>query len=452
MEKYDVVICGGGTAGTIAAISSARLGVRTLLVERDGFLGGTATYGIPFLGFFSGDGTKVVGGIPQELVDRMVALRGSVGHVRGGTWRTGRNEYDYEFSLTPYDPECLKFAAQEMVLEAGGESMFQSVLISAQLEGNKVSSIELMTPEGKQEVGAKVFIDATGDAMLTWLAGFPTEMRGPGNMQNVTHIIRVGNVDADRMVECLKAEGAIKGFWDWHIRLTRGPLLDGEEGFVHVAGHAELWEGKPPLTFTGVSWRKGEMSFNITRTTEVNPTKAEDINRAEINERRNVATVIEAMRERIPGLEKAYLVSTSTRVGIREGRRIRGLYTLTEEEVIERSEFPDGIARGAYPIDIHDPKGGKTQFGFIKEGGSYAVPYRCLIPDGSENLLVAGRCISTTGKALGSVRLMPCCMALGQAAGTAAALASQESTPPMKLDADRLRTRLLKDGAILKVS
>jgi hypothetical protein len=128
------------------------------------------------------------------------------------------------------------------------------------------------------------------------------------------------------------------------------------------------------------------------------------------------------------------------------------LYTLTEEEVIERSEFPDGIARGAYPIDIHDPKGGKTQFSFIKGGGSYAVPYRCLIPEGSENLLVAGRGVSTTGKALGSVRLMPCCMALCQAAGARAALASQGSVPPMKLDVNKLRSRLLKDDAILEVS
>lgn len=452
MAKYDVIICGGGTAGAIAAISSARLKQRTLLVERDGFLGGTATYGIPYLGFFSGNGTKVVGGIPQELVDRMVNLGGCVGHVRGGTWRTGTGEYDYEFSLTPYDPECLKFASQEMVLEAGTELMLQSVLIGVNLDGESISSIDLMTPEGKREVEAKVFIDATGDAMLSWMAGFPTELRGRGKMQNVTHIIRMGNVDADRMVDCLKSEGAIKGQRDWHIRLTRGPLLDGEEGFVHVAGHAELWDNKPPLTFTGVSWRKGEMSFNITRTTGVDPTSIEDINRAEINERRNVAAVVKAMRERIPGMENAYLLSTCARVGIREGRRIRGLYTLTEEEVIGRKEFPDGIARGAYPIDIHDPEGGKTQFSFIKGGGSYAVPYRCLIPDGAENLLVAGRCVSTTGKALGSVRLMACCMALGQAAGTAGALASEQGIPPMKVKMDQLKKRLLMDGAILEVT
>lgn len=452
MKKYDVIVCGGGTAGMIAAISSARTGASTLLVERDGFLGGTATYGLPFLGFFSGDGTKVIGGIPQELVDRMVEIGGSVGHVRGGTWKTGKGEYDYEFSLTPYDPEFLKFVVQEMALEAGVELMLQSVLIGTQLDKNRITYIELMTVEGRKKVKADVFVDATGDAMLTWLAGFPTKLRGRGNMQNVTHVIRVGNVDVERMVESLKEEKVIIGFKDWYIRLLRGKLIDGDEGFVHVAGHAKLWDDKPPLTFTGVRWRKDEISFNITRTTNIDPTKVSDINRAEINERKNVMSVIKRMRELVPGFEKAYLISTSVRVGIREGRRIQGIFTLTEKDVIERGEFPDGIARGAYPIDIHDPKGGETKFTFIKGGGSYGIPYRCLIPKGSDNLVVAGRCVSTTGKALGSVRLMSTCMALGQAAGTAAALASKGSISPSKLEIDHLQNRLLEDKAILKVS
>jgi hypothetical protein len=452
METYDVIVCGGGTAGISAAIASARVGARTLVVERDGFLGGTATYGYPFLGFFSGDGTKVVGGVPQQLVDRMVDLGGSVGHVRGGTWKKGDGTADYEFSLTPYDPECLKFAAQEMILESGGELMVQSVLCDVQRDGPAITSIDVMTPEGKKTVAAKIWVDTTGDALLTWLAGFPTEMGGRGHMQNVSHVMRVGNVDVDRMVQALEEEGVIKGLRDWHIRLVEGPLLEGNTGFVHLAGHALLWEDRPPLTFTGVRWRKEEISFNITRTTNINPTNAADITRAEISERKNVMAVMNGMRERIPGFEKAYLVSSSVRVGIREGRRIRGLYTLTEDEVIERSEFPDGIARGAYPIDIHDPKGGKTQFTFIKEGGSYAVPYRCLIPQHSENLLVAGRCVSTTGKALGSVRLMACCLALGQAAGTAAAMASRASNRPFDLPPDQLRMQLGKDGAILGIS
>ena len=180
MERYDVIVVGGGTAGMIAAMAAARCGARTLLVERDGCLGGTATYGIPFLGFFSGDGTQVVGGVPQELVDRMVALGGSTGHARGGTWKTGSGEHDYDFSLTPYDPEILKVAAQQMVLEAGADIMFQAVLTGVQCRDNRVASLSLMTVQGMTEVEGDVFVDATGDCMLTWLAGFPTEMRGQG--------------------------------------------------------------------------------------------------------------------------------------------------------------------------------------------------------------------------------------------------------------------------------
>lgn len=452
MKGYDVIVLGGGTAGMIAAVASARSGAKTLLVEKDGYLGGTATWGIPFLGFFSGDGTKVVGGLPQEIVDRMIALGGSMGHARGGTWATGLQKIDYEFSLTPFDPEYLKMASQAMVLEAGADLLFQSVICDVQMEAKKVKSIDVITVEGKKTLKANVFIDCTGDAMLTWMAGFPTDMRGRGNMQNVSHTIRMVNVDVDRMVQCLKEDAEIKGINDWHIRLVRGKLLnDGEEGYVHVAGKAQLWDDRPPQTFTGVRWRKEEMSFNITRTTNIDPTNAEDITRAEISERNNVEKVSKAFRKSIPGFEKAYLVFSSIRVGIREGRRIQGLYTLTEEEVVNRSEFDDGIARGAYPIDIHDPKGGNTQFTFIKGGGSYAVPYRCLIPKGSENLIVAGRCASTTGKALGSVRLMACCMAQGQAVGTAAALAVQNNLCPADVKVPQLKEKLLEGGAILTV-
>ncbi len=451
MKQYDVVVCGGGTAGIMAAVASARSGANTLLIERDGYLGGTATYGLPMLGFFSGDGSKVVGGLAQETVDRMISLKGCMGHARGGTWKTSTGEYDYEFSLTPYDPEVLKIVAQEMALEAGVTLLFQSVLIGAETVDKDICSVEIMTVEGRQKVSAKVFIDATGDAFLTWMAGFPTERQGEGKMQNVTNIIRVGNVDTEQVVKSLKDEKAIKGLRDWHIRLVRGKLLDGKEGYLFLAGHAELWEGKAPVTFTGTCWRNEEMAFNITRTINVDPTLEEDINRGEISERKNIAAVIKGLRSRIPGCENAYLISSSPRVGIREGRRIRGIYTLTEQEVINRREFPDGIARGSYPIDIHDPKGGKTQFTFIKEGGSYAIPYRCLIPEESNNLLVAGRCVSTTGKALGSVRLIPCCMALGQAAGTAAAFSASDGIAPSELNTVLLRGKLMEDKAILAV-
>lgn len=452
MRKYNVLVCGGGTAGMIAAAASARSGARTLLIEREGYLGGTATYGIPFLGFYSGDGSKVVGGLPQELVDRMVSVGGSKGHMRGGEWREKLNEQgNHEFSLTPFDPECLKSIAQEILLESGVEMMLQATLCDVDVRDKQIISLELMTVEGKKNVDADYFIDCSGDALLTRLAGFPTEMRGRGNMQNVTNIIRLGNVDSERMLDGLKSGTRIGGLEDWHIRIVRGALLDGSEGIVHIAGHAEAWAERMPLTFTGISWRREEMSFNITRTVNIDPCSANDITSAEISERKNIADTVKALTGRVPGFEKAYLVSSSSRVGIREGRRIRGEFTLSEEDVLRGTEFPDAIARGAYPIDIHDPNGGKTQFSFIKEGGSYGVPYRCLIPEDSINLLVAGRCVSTTGKALGSVRLMACCMAMGQAAGSAAALAAKQNIQPGDLSPEQLRARLVKDGAILQV-
>ena len=145
MKEYDVIVLGGGTAGMIAAVASVRSGAKTLLVEKDGYLGGTATWGIPFLGFFSGNGNKVVGGLPQEIVDRMIALGGCMGHARGGTWSTGLQKIDYEFSLTPFDPEYLKMASQAMALEAGADFLFQSVLCDVWMEGQKVKAIEVIS-------------------------------------------------------------------------------------------------------------------------------------------------------------------------------------------------------------------------------------------------------------------------------------------------------------------
>jgi hypothetical protein len=336
-----------------------------------------------------------------------------------------------------------------MLLDSGVELLLQAVLTGVRKEAGGITSLELMTVEGVLNLRAEVYVDCTGDAFLVWMGGYPTEMRGPGHMQNVTSIIRVGNVDSEQVLDNLLNSRGIKGLEDWHVRIVRGRLLDGQEGIVHLAGHAELEEGGKALTFTAVGWRREEMSFNITRTVNIDPTHAADITRAEIQERRNAHRVVEGLKKNIPGFSSAFLVSSSSRVGIREGRRIRGIFTLSETDVLEGREFSDGIARGAYPIDIHDPKGGKTQFSFIRGGGSYGVPYRCLVPQGSQNLLAAGRCVSTSGKALGSVRLMPCCMAVGQAAGCAAALAAGEGIPPAELSVARLRGELLNQGAVL---
>ncbi len=182
---------------------------------------------------------------------------------------------------------------------------------------------------------------------------------------------------------------------------------------------------------------------------EINPTDADDLTRAEISERKNVIEVSRLLIKNVPGFEKAYLSGTSARIGVRESRRVTGEYVLTLEDVLSCRRFGDGIAMGAYPIDIHDPRGGKTKFRFLKEGGSYNIPYRCLVPLKRENLIIAGKNISATHEAIGTTRLQPAVMAIGQAAGTAASMAVKADVAPRRLDPQVLRKRLQDQGALV---
>lgn len=447
-EKYEVVIAGGGTAGMIAAIAAARNGAHTLVIEKYGSLGGTAAFGVPFLGIFCGQGTQVNTGIIQELVERLVKAKGSAGHARGGVWATPQGEEAYDFSLTPFEPEILKFVAQEMVLEAGAEILFHTVITDVIKEGNQVKGVEVFNISGKRQILADVIIDATGDANIAATAGTPLQQKD--KKQNASILFRVCGVNLDRFAEALRNGENVKGWGEWHTRIVKSEkVLGNGETYTHIAGHLTPWEDKTKeVTFTAVSAHEGEIFLNATRVTGIDATSVEDLTRAEILERRNVVSVVEAMRDNVPGFEKAYIAHTSP-IGIRESRNIIGDYLLTEQDVIEAREFPDGVARGSYPIDIHDPAGGRTMFTFIKDRKSYTIPYRCLLPLGIEQLLVAGRPISATHKAMGSTRIMGCVMSQGQAAGTAAALAVKQGVSPRLLDVDLLRKTLQQQGATI---
>lgn len=452
--EAEVVVVGGGSSGAIAAIAAARNKADTLIIESYGFLGGTATFGFPFLGFFNGRGEQVVKGIPQEIVDQLVNMEASPGHVRGGTWSTRENPMIYEFSLTPYDPEILKYVLLKMAEDAGVRFLFHTHLVKAILKDSQLVGIEVWTKSGFKKIFGKIFIDTSGDANLSYMAGAPCELGSKeGLLQNVSLHFKMTNVDAEKLVEALKKEDRILGRDSWYIRLVRGKAPGKEkEYYVHIAGHAVPWDdpsSKPPLTFTAVAQREGEYWINMTRTVNINPTDIDDLTRAEISERKNVVEVSRLLIKNVPGFEKAYLSGTSPSVGIRESRRVVGEYVLTKEDVLSCTRFEDGIAMGAYPIDIHDPKGGKTQFKFLIEGGSYNIPYRCLVPQKIDNLIVGGKNISATHEAIGSTRLLATVMAIGQGAGTAAALAVKNNTQPRKIDSSYLREELKKQGAIV---
>ena len=454
MRNAEVVVVGGGTSGAIAAIASARNGADTLVVESEGFLGGTSTFGYPFLGFFNGRGEQVVAGLPQEVVDRLVELKASPGHVRGGTWSTPEKPVTYEFSLTPYDPEILKYVLLKMAEEAGVGFLFHSILLGTVLEGETLKGIEVLTKSGIICVMGKTFVDGTGDADLAFRAGAPFELGSKeGLLQNVSLHFRMTNVNAERLVEALQKEDRVLGKDTWYIRLVRGKGPGKEpDRFIHIAGHMIPWDdpkSRPPLTFTAVSQREGDYWLNMTRTVGIDPTDADDLTRAEISERKNVIEVSRLLIKNVPGFEKAYLSGTSTRIGVRESRRVTGEYVLTVEDVLSCKRFEDGVAMGAYPIDIHDPKGGKTQFSFLNEGGSYNIPYGCLIPLKIDNLIIAGKNISATHEAIGTTRLQPAVMAIGQAAGTAASMAVKADVALRRLDPQALRKRLQDQGALV---
>ena len=449
--KADVAVIGGGTAGCIAAIAAARSGARTILVEKNGFLGGTATAGNVFHGFFDCRGNQIVRGVGEDVVKRLVAEEGSPGHLVGGKWG-GDAPDDYVYSQTPYDLETFKYVIMRMVVESGAELLLHTFVEGTARDGADGAGVVICNKAGRARLDAKVLIDCSGDADVAASAGAEYDFgRKDGKVQNVTLLFTLGNVDFEKVVEYSRASVRVRTWGEWHTRAMRAKKLGEEqESYVSMSGKIIIdddVEKGEQLSCGFRSLRPGELRLNVTRTVGINPLLAEDLTRAEVEERRKVFEVARALRKHVPGFEKSYLSSTAAEVGIRESRRIVGDHVLSTEEVIGAQDFPDTVARGGYNVDIHDPDGGHVQHYFIKDGLSYGIPYRSLMPRGVENVLVAGRCISTSHEAHGSTRQMPTCVAMGHAVGTAAAMAVEAGVTPRQLEASALRRRLMEQDA-----
>jgi hypothetical protein len=441
-KEYEVIVIGGGTAGVIAAAAASRNGAKTLVIERYSHLGGTAVYGIPFLGIYDGHDKRVNAGIAQELVERMKNEGGSLDGCFGATWM----DEQYRFSLVPFEPETYKYVAQEMLLEAGCDLLFYSTVSDVKLEGNVLKAVEVVNKSGKTLYFAKAFIDCTGDADVAYMCNVPMQIKE--NKQNASILFKMGNVNMNKFLEALKSGQGVTGWNEWHNRVIMGKKLNSDEiGPIHLAGHFADKDGKE-ITFTAVSLIEDEVYINATRTVNVDSTDVISLTKGEISERRNVYEVVKLLKSSVPGFEKSHLISSSP-IGIRESRNIIGQYVFQKEDALSGKQFEDSVARGAYPIDIHDPKGGRTSFQFIKGGGSYSIPYRSLLPKNMCNLMVAGRCLSATHEAAGTARIMGACMAQGQAVGTAAALSVKADVYPTLLDIKELQKTLTSQGALI---
>jgi hypothetical protein len=448
----DVVVIGGGPAGSVAAVAAAREGARVVCVERYGFLGGTLTAAMvaPIMGFHAGP-RQVVQGIPQEIVARLQALGASPGHVP--------DPIDFCYTVTPFDYEGLKRVLLEFAVDAGVDLWLHTVFLEARAADGTIQSVRVWQKDGIKEIHAPVFVDASGDGDLSVAAGARAEIGRPEDHrpQPMTLMFRMGGVQWDAVMDHLERHpDEIQHGQGLHDRIEihwlRALPSRGFAGFGAVVREARArGEWTIPrdrlLVFEGV--RPGEAVVNTTRVLNRLGVVGHDLAQAEVEGRQQAYAVAEFLTRHIPGFARAYLLETPTQIGVRETRRVVGDYTLNADDVLSGRKFDDAIACGGYPIDIHDPVSERLVAKRLPDGEYYTIPYRCLLPRDGKNWLVAGRCISSTHEAFAAFRVSAIVMAIAQAAGTAAAMAARQGISPRALDAQALRAVLRERGAFV---
>jgi hypothetical protein len=439
MGNYETVVVGGGTAGVMAAIAAARQGINTLLVEKRHFLGGMAATGMSIGGLFDENYRQVIKGIPQEIAERAARLKGGRGHV----------EYLFNerwiSSTLSIDPECFKKIAFNMLKESGCEMLLDTVLCDVATNGNKVGGVEVVNVSGRGLILANTIVDATGNGDVAAYAGTDWKQgsEGSGISQPVTSIFRISNVDIAKLESYMNKKANITTEERWGILNANG-RGDLERWLPWSREEAER-ENLPLLFGVYYHGNEGDLFINATHV-ECNPLDGLDLSRATVKLREQVNKIFEFLKQKVPGFDSAYL-SNIYETGIRESRRIVGDYVLTEEDIKKKRHFEDTVAKGAYPIDVHKTQGAVDMD--RRTNVEYEIPYRCLLPKGIDNLLVAGRCVSSTFKAQAAIRGMGPCMATGQAAGIAAALSVKEGVCPRKLEISKLQEKLREESVLV---
>ena len=407
VAHVDVAVLGGGPSGIIAALASARNGAETLLIERCDHIGGYfanapggQSVGVSFQDM---NGNMIIRGLPWEFMERLIAMGGAVGpqdlHEPDEKKVAGNVSFDHAHqkrhigkTKPNVEYEAVKSLAFRMFEEEGVRLLLHSWAVGAIVEGDALKGVIVENKSGRQAILAKVVVDCTGDADIAAYAGAPVRKAPKDRVYQMSRGFKVA------------------------IRNEKGqPVIIGG-----VGGNYDYGDG----------------------------TDARDLTRAEIELRKKAEAQLEEMRKR-PGFEACYLFGTgeSPQLGVRETRQIVGEYVLTEEDIVEGRKFPDAIAKSANPIDMHKSGGGNENRSVKTD--YHDIPYRCLVPLKIDNLLVAGRAISATHVAEAAIRKIPVCMATGEAAGTAAALAAKSGTSPRALDVEMLRNTLQAQGAVV---
>ncbi|WP_136605664.1 FAD-dependent oxidoreductase [Paenibacillus dokdonensis] len=427
-REVDVLVIGGGASGVAAALAAAKGGAKTMLVEQRGFLGGMGTVAlVPAFCPFTDKRKPIIRGLGLELMERMKQAC-NPGY---------REEYQQMLDWVPIDPEVLKRVYDDAILESGVTPLYHTFVYDVILSEDRrtVKGVVVVNKTGRSFISCRYIIDCSGDGDIAALAGVPFQKGGEaGELQPGSMCYLLANVD--------------------RLKFRRFLEESGDTGQLHKTVERAIEDGALPegrKSISGLAWVSDYLvGVNFGHVFGVDGTLAEDLTRGAIEGRRMAERQLQFFRRYVPGFEHAHMVASGEQLGIRETRRISGDYILTVDDFIAARSFPDDIARNAYYIDIHlaNSKSEMT-FNHLPPGVSHGVPYRILLPVGIDNLWVAGRSVSSDRAVQGSLRVMPNCFSMGQAAGTAAALALEVGTSSRGISVTELQRRLLEQDVWL---
>lgn len=422
--EYDVVVCGGGPAGFIAAVAAAREGARTAIIEQYGFLGGMATSGyVTPLSVFTYSGELVIGGIPWEFVNRLEEMGG--GYI------------EKPLGNIAFDPEIYKLCMQRMALEAGITLYMHSYLSGCVAKEGKIEQVIIENKNGTEAVSSKMFIDATGDGDLAYMAGVPMQPREEGvPLQPLSTYFILAGVDTESPL--------INEAMHHNKQGVNCHCLPIREKLLAMKNELDMPAFGGPWFCTTL--HDGCVAVNMTRTA-ADACDNRDYTRAECRLREDVFRMAEILRDNFEEFRNCYVSAVAPQAGVRETRRILGVHTITANEYLNAYRYDDSISRGAHPIDIHSNKTGDQRADFLEKPAF--VPYRALIAEKFPNLLVAGRCLSADRQAFASLRVQASCMGTGQAAGVAAAQCVKANVAVQDADIPALVAKLKELGATL---
>lgn len=446
MEHFDVVVVGGGFSGSIAAIAAARCGVKTLIVEATSCLGGSlTTNGVnPMMTFHAGD-KQVIRGITDELIGRLQSIGKSPGHVP--------DPGHFTSTYTPFDAEAMKHELELMLLEAGGKVLYHASLANVRREGKSLENISVCTRTGLMDIAAKVFIDASGDAMLAEKAGIPL-VKGretDGKSQPMTMTMKMINVDREKLRQYMleNIDKLNNHYRAEDVRTAPRLACHGfVEEFAAAKATGEITIPREDLLIFETN-NPGEFVFNTSRILDHDATDPWSLSHAEVVGRQQCREIERFVKRVVPGFEDAIVVQTGPSVGVRSSCQIQGCYVLTAQDLLNQTHFDDAIAISGYPIDIHSPDGEGTEHGQLPYGGRYGIPWRALIAEGSDNIIVVGRCISSTFEAQAAIRTTPTVGAIGQAGGVAAAQAASQNISVHQVSVSHLQETIRQQQGYL---